>query len=952
MSMSGDHPPSPVARLLRLADRDPGCAAGLAQRRAGKAHGADPAARAWSTYAHGYALLRWEHLDEAERLLQQAQSQFAALGLTLAALHARCAALLARLPGGAPELQAEWECLAAGYTGAGSPLDAARAAMYQCWHRTVIGWPREALELARQIRPLIEQAGSPADRGRLLRITAAAHDACGQLEQALALIDQALAVFAPARLPVETARCLVERAWYLQHKETFGPALEDLQRARAIFARYQMDWRLANCDQHLGLLVSRLGRYDEALTRTLRARAAFLGLGRADSAALCTMNLGTVAYYSGLFDLALVAYQRAEAVYSELGHQGPVLVSRRNQAMVLRAAGRLDAALSMLLVLLPLAEAAGRRTELAEIHQALGQTLRDLLRYDEALDHLRTAETLFGQVDNAAASARCRLERGLIYLALSEHAAAQDCLLASEAALSERPFHRWRAGYGLGLCAEHQGQDALALQRYRQACATVSQLRQRVVSEHASSGIFEQARKLYLDALRLALRSRQPQVLLSLAEQQRALVLARHLSGWQPHRSEPAPDSPRPFDLEAVLAARTRPEQLEALIHTAVEHVLGTRHPPIDVDDPPVSDVSLDELRRQCSAVYPAGWTTLVFVPCDETLITVVCGADGDELVAAPFDEGLRRCLAKVSLPQYRRYTYQDIAHQQGDTAQPWAVFAELGERLIPAPVRGRLRPGHRLLIVAGGELHHVPWAALRLGPRWLVELATIQLVPGLRLWSRLAARPAPGADALVLGVRQSSTPARPLDRALASLDLVESLWPARVERWEEGAASRQNLLDRAAGGRLARLRLLHLACHGQLVADRGLFAHLKLADGDLFYEDVLCLDLAGALVVLAACEGASSEVLPGEEVLSLSRAFLAAGARDVVASLWQLYDSTVMELLQPFYRALTEGADAPSALAQAQRALIMRVDAREPTERVLALPLVWASLCVIGAGV
>lgn len=946
--------PPRIARLLGLADRDPRRTVGVAQRLVCRAGDTGPARRAWCCYAHGYALLRWERLSEAEQALRQAQLQFVALDMPHAALHARCGALMAcLLLGHGAELQDDWERLAADYTAAGLALDAARAAMYQCWHRNRLGRPRAALELAQTIRPLIEQEAGLADRGRLLRIMAASHDDCGELEQALVLIDQALALFAPARLPVETARCLVERAWYLQRKETFEPAIADLQRAHTIFSRYQMTLRLAICDQHLGLLVSRLGRYDEALTRTLCARAAFLALGQADSVALTDMNLGTVAYYSGLFDLALAAYQRAEVLYRQLGFDGAALVSRRNQALVLSADGRPDTALRLLRTLLPLAKAAGNQVEIAEIYYALGQTLCSTGCHDEALADLHAADALFLQVGNAAASAKCRLEQGWVYLAQREYDAARVCLSDSRALLAERPFHHWRADYGLACCAERRGQDEQALLHYQHACTTVSRLRQRLVSEHASSGIFAQARQMYLDALRLALRCRRADVILNLAEQQRALVLARQLSGW--HAGQPAvagAADPRPFDLETVLSVRAEPERLEALITSAVEHALNTRHHRGASDDQLALEVSLDQLRQQWSAAYPQGWTALVFVPCEDLLIGVVCDPAGAEIVEVPLDQSLRHALAQVSLRAYRPYIYQDVAYQQGDTAQPWTVFTLLGERLIPPAVRRRLHPDHRLLIVAGGELHHVPWAALRLGSRWLAELATVQLAPGLQLWSWLAARPCDGAQALVLGLRQAAAPSRPLQQALASLGLVESLWPAPVTCWEDNAATRRGLLEWAEQGRLARLGLLHIACHGQLVADHGLFAHLKLADGDLFYEDVLRLGLEGALVVLAACEGASSEVLQGEEVLSLSRAFLGAGARDVVASMWQLYDETVMELLRPFYQALAEGADAPSALAQAQRRLIARAEQPEPAGRVLALPMVWASLCVIGAGV
>jgi CHAT domain-containing protein len=100
---------------------------------------------------------------------------------------------------------------------------------------------------------------------------------------------------------------------------------------------------------------------------------------------------------------------------------------------------------------------------------------------------------------------------------------------------------------------------------------------------------------------------------------------------------------------------------------------------------------------------------------------------------------------------------------------------------------------------------------------------------------------------------------------------------------------------------------------------------------------------------VLVACEGALGETLPGEELLSLNRALLAAGARDVIASLWQLYDLMVLPILERLYTALAVGLDAPTALAHAQRECI-RLGEESPQD--LATPLVWASLCAIGAGV
>jgi CHAT domain-containing protein len=102
-------------------------------------------------------------------------------------------------------------------------------------------------------------------------------------------------------------------------------------------------------------------------------------------------------------------------------------------------------------------------------------------------------------------------------------------------------------------------------------------------------------------------------------------------------------------------------------------------------------------------------------------------------------------------------------------------------------------------------------------------------------------------------------------------------------------------------------------------------------------------LQLDGALVILTGCEGAASEVLPGEEILSISRAFLAAGARDVIASQWAVFDAGIQHVLTSLYDRLRAGHDAATALAQAQRDCITMQDH--------ASVLIWGGLHVIGAG-
>ncbi len=100
-------------------------------------------------------------------------------------------------------------------------------------------------------------------------------------------------------------------------------------------------------------------------------------------------------------------------------------------------------------------------------------------------------------------------------------------------------------------------------------------------------------------------------------------------------------------------------------------------------------------------------------------------------------------------------------------------------------------------------------------------------------------------------------------------------------------------------------------------------------------------LNLDGRIVVLSACETASGAILNGEGVLSLARAFFAAGAKTVIGTRWPIRDNDAAALFEAFYQRLGEGASLSEALKQAKA---QAIEAKQPVAA-------WASLVLLGDG-
>jgi CHAT domain-containing protein len=110
------------------------------------------------------------------------------------------------------------------------------------------------------------------------------------------------------------------------------------------------------------------------------------------------------------------------------------------------------------------------------------------------------------------------------------------------------------------------------------------------------------------------------------------------------------------------------------------------------------------------------------------------------------------------------------------------------------------------------------------------------------------------------------------------------------------------------------------LALAGANWKHKNLTPHSDAGNGILTAEEVSTLDLSATeLVVLSACETGRGETLAGEGVFGLRRAFVLAGAKTLIISLWKVPDRQTKELMVDFYNRLLGGESRSEALRNAQ---------------------------------
>ena len=250
------------------------------------------------------------------------------------------------------------------------------------------------------------------------------------------------------------------------------------------------------------------------------------------------------------------------------------------------------------------------------------------------------------------------------------------------------------------------------------------------------------------------------------------------------------------------------------------------------------------------------------------------------------------------------------------DSSRQMAVARKLYLRLFE-PIE-RFLSGPNLIIVPHGVLHYLPMNALHDGSQYLIDRYSIRMMPSASAIRYLQGKRFDSQG----GILAFGNPDLDNPRADLAFAQNEAIEVART-RPNSKVLLRKDATEAALMAYGDRYAYLHFATHGLFNAETPLKSALLLSpdaqyNGILTVDKLYSLQLNAKLITLSACETGISQIANGDDLVGLTRGFLYAGASAIVASLWQVDDSSTAFLMTRFYEAM-ETTNMRDALRKAQ---------------------------------
>lgn len=630
-------------------------------------------------------------------------------------------------------------------------------------------------------------------------------------------------------------------------------------------ARQQHDLFLeASALGNLGIVSTRSHRYDEAVGWYESALHVSEELGNRASLAKVKGNLGWCYLMLGDFDRALDLLQQAQKLSADLG------AVKDEQIWVANIGALYTTTRDFKSAELNLTQALAIATKLQNrALQAI--TLNDLTRaaiarndFDRAAEYDAQADQLNRIADDRTYALYSVFNKGAIARGKGNLADAEKYFRQVIEQSAENASLRWEAQSSFAKTLVLEGAASRADAEFKQALSSIDAARSTLSAQDYRLSFLNTATEFYNDYIDFLISRGRVEEALAVAEHSRARTLAEGLGV-------------KLTSLESKMAGAT-------------------------------------EIARGQHAVILAYWlkpehSYLWAITANKvTLFTLPADTEIDAAV-----QGYRKALVGPRDPL-------ETANPTGQ--QLYQMLVAPAQKLIPA--------NSRVVIIADGSLYGLNFETL-LAPSlqlhyWIDDVTVSNANSLAMLRSSVAANPQPAKSRLLLigNPVSASSDFPPLPQAESEIHEVAAHFAEDQETVIDGPKA---TAASYMGGDPSDFSYIHFVAHGTASRLSPLDSAVILSpQGDaykLYARDIVEKPLRADLVTISACYGSGNRAYSGEGLVGLSWAFLRAGARNVIAALWEANDVSTPKLMDAMYTRIGSGDDPAIALRKAKLALL-----------------------------
>jgi CHAT domain-containing protein len=519
----------------------------------------------------------------------------------------------------------------------------------------------------------------------------------------------------------------------------------------------------------------------------------------------------------------------------------------------------------------------------------------------------------------------------------------------------QTPELRYQAHFLLGEIAAKRGDQAAALTGYQEARKALENLRTRLHTEELKISFVKNRLQVYEALVGLYVNGQAPQISVDQcfaimeAAKSRSMLEMIFQSGQSLPMSEAVQKSPevqKIRDLREELnwyyhrmemeqlrpegMSRERLEHLQQLVQSRENELLrALRELPMRDRQSASLEVPPEFSVAELQAAIPADTALVEYYSAGDRLVAAVVNRENVEI--KPLG-GMEQVAHRLQLLRFQLSKFRMDARYTREFEQPLfratlSHLEALHKELIE-PLRPLLNVQH-LVFVPHGQLHFLPFHALRNGDVYMGEAYTVSYAPSATLFA-LCQQRAPGRKhgSLVIGVPDARAP-----QISDEVQAVAALLP-EVELYVGEQATLDVLREKGP-----EAALLHLATHGIYRQDNPMFSSIRLGDTYLNLYDLYQLRMDAELVTLSGCATGMNFVAAGDELLGLQRGLFYAGASSLLLSLWDVNDRSTAEFMQEFYKGYIRTGDTALSLQAAMREL----------KREHPHPYYWAPFVLVG---